>query len=277
MSAVEPLISKLAKASNKKEKLDAILNLGNLQNEKALETLIQVLSTEKDNQIKSHAADAIIKIGSKKAVNLSLRLLSNDSWITRMKAAEILGEIGDTKAVRALIRVLRFEEEASVREWAAIGLGKIKDKRAFKSLSQSLETESNPNVRKEAAIALGNLKDKSARESLITAIQTDNECQVRWAAISALSKINGDAETKQLIRDLTDELVNIIQKEKDEVKLSAAAKILGEIGNIAAAKTLYKTMKVSKELVRLEINLALDKMAKRFNYPSIDEFINLLK
>ncbi|NHJ48114.1 MAG: HEAT repeat domain-containing protein [Asgard group archaeon] len=277
MSDIKPLVSKLANANNSKEKLKIILELGELKEEKALRTLFQLLSTEDDNKIKSHVADAIIKIGGSKAVDFSIKLLRDASWVTRMKAAEILGELKDKKATNALIRTLKTDKEASVREWTVIGLGEIGDKKAVRVIIQTMMTEQNWQIRKESALALGKIKDKRAKKSLVTSFQTDVEYQVKWAAISALSKINDDEETKKLVNTLTQDLANIIQTEKDETLLSAAAKTLGEIGNIAAAKLMFKTMKISKELVRLEINLALGKMAKRFNYPTKDEFMNLLK
>jgi hypothetical protein len=277
MSDIKPLVSKLAAASNNKEKLEIILKLGELREERALRPLFQFLSAEEDNKIKSHIADTIIKIGGNKAVDYSIRLLRDTSWVTRMKAAEILGVLKDRKATNALIRTLRLEKEASVKEWAVISLGELGDKKATRIIIQTMMTDQNWQIRKESALALGKIRDKRAKKSLVTSFQTDMEYQVKWAAISALSKINDDEETKKLVNTLTQDLVNIIQTEKDENMLSAAAKTLGEIGNIAAAKLMFKTMKISKEFVRLEINLALGKMAKRFNYPTKDEFMNLLK
>lgn len=277
MNLVESLIAELACASDSESKSKIILKLGEYSNDQVLKNLVKILSSEEDNKVKSHAADAIIKIGGDKAVQLCLRLLRDNSWVTRMKAAEILGELKNKKATLPLVRILRNDPEVSVKEWATIALGKIKNKKAIKPLIQSLITEESWQVRKESALAIGNIRNKKAKDALTKAFYSDKECQVRWAAASALSIINDNNENKKMFQDLCQELLNIIKTEKDETKISAAAKTLGDIGNIEAAKIMFKTMKVSKELVRLEINLALCKMAKRYNYQSKDEFINKLK
>lgn len=277
MKAVESLLTELASANDSESKSNIILKMGEFENDKILKSLIKILNSDEDNRVKSHTADAIIKIGGDKAVFQCIRLLRNSSWITRMKAAEILGELKDKKATLPLVRILKNDPEVSVKEWAIIALGKIKDKKAVKPLIQSLTTEEDWQIRKESALALGNIRDKNAKNALIKAFHTDKEYQVRWASASAISIINDNEETKKLLQDLCQELLNIIKTDKDESKLSAAAKTLGDIGNIDAAKMMFKTMKVSKELVRLEINLALGKMAKRYNYQSKDEFLNKLK
>ncbi|NHJ39054.1 MAG: HEAT repeat domain-containing protein [Asgard group archaeon] len=277
MNLVESLMSELANANDSESKSKIILKMGEFKDDKILKKLVEILSSDEDNRVKSHAADAIIKIGGDEAVQNCLRLLRDNSWITRMKAAEILGELKNKKSTLPLVRILKNDSEVSVKEWAAIALGKIRDKKAIRPLIQTLLNEMSWEVRKESALALGKIKGKKAIGALTKAFYSDKECQVRWAAASALSIINDNNETKVLFKDLCQELLNIIKTEKDETKISAAAKTLGDIGNIEAAKTMFKTMKVSRELVRLEINLALSKMAKRYNYQNKEEFINILK
>ncbi|MCK5299312.1 MAG: HEAT repeat domain-containing protein, partial [Candidatus Heimdallarchaeota archaeon] len=212
----------------------------------------------------------------KEATQMLVHLLRSESWITRMKAVETLGELEDKKATLTLIRLLRNDPESSVREWAAISLGKIGDKKALKPLASALAKDSHFEVRMEAAKALGKIKDRKAKGALVQAFYSDAEYQVSWASASALANLN-DGESKKLLKELTKELVKILESEKDETVLSAAAKTLGEIGNEIAAKIMLKTMKISKELVRLEINLALGKMAKRLNYKDREEFIENIK
>jgi HEAT repeat protein len=276
MADVNLLISKLANASKKDAKCAAITELGNLGDEKAIKILVKHLNQEKDNQIKSFAADALITINSKKATQPLTRLLRSNSWITRLKAVETLGELEDKKATLALIRLLRNDPESNVREWAAISLGKIGDKKAVNPLIKSLTNDPHFEVRMEAANALGKIKDKKAKDALVKAFYSDSEYQVSWASASALANLN-DGESKKLLKELTKELIKVIESEEDETVLSAAAKTLGEIGNEIAAKIMLRTMKISKELVRLEINLALGKIAKRLNYKDREDFIENIK
>ncbi|MHA1220309.1 MAG: HEAT repeat domain-containing protein [Candidatus Heimdallarchaeota archaeon] len=272
MNNAQLAIEQLAEAKNDSTKFQLIKNLGNLGDESSLRILIDYLNTNEDDKIKSYAADAIIQIGGKKATALLLKSLPNKSWITRMKVVEILGELADKRAIYQLIRILRNDTKARVREWAAISLGKMNDKRTIKVLIQTLRKDSDWQVRVEAALALGKIGEKEAKKALMETFYNDREYQVSWASASSLGKLH-DNKSKKIISQLTSELTKILIEEKDETILGAAAKTLGEIGNLTEAKLMLQTMKVSKEFVRLELNIALEKMARRFDYDSREELI----
>jgi len=279
MVALEEIIEQLTKASSIEEKYSLIKQLGERKEQSALEILIPCLKNETDNTIKSYAADAIIKIGGKKAVLKVIKLLRNPSWVTRMKAAEILGELRNRLAVLPLIRVLRTDEEANVKEWAAIALGKIKDKRACRALINSLKTEENWQIRMEAAFALGIIENKQALDALLNSYYEDPDIRVRWAAATAYARI--DRQNSRILLDkLRKELLNVLEREKNETILCAAAKALGEIGDLSIVNQMINTMKISREMVRLELNVAVNKIVKKHNNlkeQEITETNNLMK
>ncbi len=272
MKEFEILLEELAVSSDIATQSTIISRLGETDKREAVNFLVKYLSKEIDNEIKSHVANAIIKISRKKAPLQLILLLRHKSWVTRMKAAEILGEIGDKKAVYPLIRILRIDQEPTVKEWAAISLGKIGDKKASKPLVASLLSDPNYEVRMESANALGRIMEKKSINPLLDAYYLDDDYRVKWAAASALVKLD-EEKSRELIEELTGNLIDIIRTEKDETVIGAAAKTIGEIGNEISAKILLKTIKISRELVRLEINLALGRMAKRFNYQTKEEFV----
>jgi HEAT repeat protein len=277
MSGVDSLIQQLVDANDKNEKYQIITQMGDLGDKSAIKYLINCLEVEEDNEIKSHAANAIIKIGGRKTSSKLYRLLRNPSWVTRMKTVEILGELKDKNASYLLIRTLRNDSEPNVREWAAISLGKIGDRKAIRHLIYILKNEEDWEVRMEAANALGMINGgKQVQNALKEIYYTDKEYRVSWAAASALTHIDKDA-AKPIVKELTYTLIDILKQEKDEEMRGAAARTLGEIGNKSAAKTMLNEIKLNKEFVRLEIDLALDKMAKRFNYKTKDEFIKNIK
>ena len=273
MDTLNLLLNQLATATDKKTKCQIITELGDLGNRKALKNLIRLLDFEKDNQVKSYASNAIIRICGKKMSILLLKSIRNESWVTRMKTAEILSEIKDKKGIHPLTKVLKNDQEASVRQWAAIALGNIKSKKATNALINALNTDTDWHVRMEAANALGNIKSKRIISALEKAFYTDEEYQVSCASASALAKIN-DEKSKNLLKELSNQLIDILHSEKNDTVIRAAARTLGEIGNETAAQLLVKKMKLSKEKVRLEINLALNKIAKRYNYKSFEDFVN---
>jgi len=87
----------------------------------------------------------------------------------RKRAAEILGLIGDTRAVPALIKTLQ-DEDRYVRIAAAAALGKTKDSRAVIYLMKIVEKmkwkESNT-----AAQALQSIRDPRSISSMVTALK----------------------------------------------------------------------------------------------------------
>ena len=192
-----------------------------------------------------------------------------------MKATEILGEIKDKTAVNQLIKNLQTDSEANVREWSAIALGNIKDKKALKPLMKSLKSDDDWEVRMEAANALGKIKSKEAIDSLMHAYYYDPNYKVNWSAAAAISMIDKN-NAKELVESLSANLIKILKEEKDEDMLSAAAKTLGEIGNKLAAKAMLAKRNVNKEMVKLEIDLALGKMAERFEFKTKEEFIHAI-
>jgi HEAT repeat protein len=69
-----------------------------------------------------------------------IRLLSDDDEMTRWKAAEALGRIGDTEAVDALVDTL-WDDDARVRLKVAWALGRIGDMRAYAPLQRLYRME----------------------------------------------------------------------------------------------------------------------------------------
>ena len=69
-----------------------------------------------------------------------IRLLSDDDEVSRWKAAEALGRLGDPAAVDELISTL-WDEDARVRLKAAWALGRIGDRRAYAPLQRLYRME----------------------------------------------------------------------------------------------------------------------------------------
>jgi HEAT repeat protein len=80
-----------------------------------------------------------------------IHLLSDDDEISRLKAAETLGRIGDPAAVDELVATL-WDDDARVRLKAAWALGRIGDMRAYAPLQRlyRMENEWAQEIIKEA-------------------------------------------------------------------------------------------------------------------------------
>ncbi|MHA1640789.1 MAG: HEAT repeat domain-containing protein, partial [Candidatus Heimdallarchaeota archaeon] len=116
-------------------------------------------------------------------------------------------------------------------------------------------------------------------EDLVNAYYNDPDIRVRWAAATAQAKIDKQ-NSSRLVKELRNELLNVLKEEKDETILCAAAKALGEIGDVSVLNQMINTMKISKEMVRLELNVAVNKIAKKHNVKNQEELLknnNLIK
>jgi HEAT repeat protein len=78
-------------------------------------------------------------------------MLSDDDEVSRWKAAEVLGRIGDPAAVEELISTL-WDDDARVRLKAAWALGRIGDRKAYAPLQRlyRMENEWAQEIIKEA-------------------------------------------------------------------------------------------------------------------------------
>ena len=130
------------------------------------------------------AADYLGDIGDSKAVPALIESLSDPviSWI----AAESLGKIGDTRAVQPLIAVLGSDEKW-LRRNAATALGLLGDPAAVLPLVNLLSDRKH-DVRQAAAAALGNLGGKES-VSALQLLAGDPDEKVRTTASASIEQI----------------------------------------------------------------------------------------
>lgn len=120
-----------------------------------------------------------------KQLLIELRDVNKDK---RRTAVMKLGMIGGDQAVRALMQTVQNnQEDLIVRGRAALMLGKMGDTRAVDALIRALDA---PGLQtpKNAAEALGKLGDPRAIEPLVMLVASSND-KTREAAIEALRKL----------------------------------------------------------------------------------------
>lgn len=145
--------------------------------------------------------------GTKKEENffLLISLLREGTLNYRWRAAEALGDEGDSRAVGPLIEALSDPYE-DVSWLAAKSLGKLQDPEAVLPLIELLKSEENWN-RLGAVEGLGLIGDPRAVEPLIGILKTDPVMKVRKKAAWALGRIGDPAARKGLseMGDVEDE------------------------------------------------------------------------
>ena len=254
---------------------------------------IKALSDD-DSDVRRHAAEALGKLGDKRAVDPLINALADDDSIVRRDAAEALGLLGDKRAVDPLIKALGDKEEWVRRtaakaleqlgqpEWAQYvrgddddfrRLGSSKDPRAVDPLIKALaEPDYIYDIRQAVAKALGHLGDKRAIDPLIKAL-ADNDSMVRKVAAEALEQL-GQPEWAQYVRGddddfhrlgsskdpkAVDPLIKALADWHDDVRKNAV-KALGLLGDKRAIDPLIKVLADDNSIVRDAADEALKKL-----------------
>ena len=130
-----------------------------------------------------------------------IQILEHPNAADRARAAIQIGEIGDRRAVPALIQTLR-DRDAQVRLAASEALGKLGDRQAVDSLIAIVH---DPNVMVGLTVveALGNIGGEKAVETLLRIAQ-EREGPLSLGAIQSLGTAGGDRSVKALTTALTD-------------------------------------------------------------------------
>lgn len=155
MSEIDELIEKL----NDKDDFvveDAIGAL-ELKGDEAVDSLISALSNRKKN-IRLHAANLLGAIGDEKAIKPLILTLSDNNKLVRREASTALSRMGPA-AVDPLIEVLD-NPDWRVRGAAAWALGNLNDEKAIPALEKLLDDESGY-VKSGAQSAIATIQRKA--------------------------------------------------------------------------------------------------------------------
>ena len=135
------------------------------------------------SQVRLDASHALVQLGGA-AVEPVMDRAAAGSDSLRYIAAQILGQLGDRRAIPFLKELLRADNRY-VREQAVRALGQLDDPRLHATLASVLAGDSVPDVRGAAAWSLGNHRDTTAVPSLVHALR-DTVPLVRRQALAAL-------------------------------------------------------------------------------------------
>jgi HEAT repeat protein len=208
----------------------AAVNIGKLDDESWVDSLIQALITEPDMYVREDITWALVRM-KETALQPLVDLLDDQNPSTRHHVTHVLTKIGGQEVVEPLIHSLPDTNGAVVSK-AAFGLAQIGDERAIPELvnllghpQREVETmlmdvlerfgtaavqpliermndECWP-VREQATDILGQIGDQAALPALIHALK-DGVWQVRFAAVTALGHM-GSAGAKTALQSLVDD------------------------------------------------------------------------
>ena len=227
----------------------------------ATPALVKTLQNDEHHLVRSHAAEALGKIGGTEAVPVLMSVLEKGDDSVRSDAARALGRIGDSRAVPALIAALDDGDESAnydiVSALRALG---HKAKAAVPALVRLVENDkangwiaaqalgavdadgigtpvliealgnADFQTRRSAAIGLGRIGRKAgAAERALHERLQDGDPRVRIAAAGALWSVSGKADAPVRV------LRSVLQAPEEWPTTWAAADALAEIGPAARA------------------------------------------
>ena len=205
--AVEPLVRVLrnTREEDRDVRLAAGRALGRIRDPRAVEPLLDALAAP-ESWLPARIAEVVLQFGPLAFEPLLARLEDSDNAAVRAWAAEILGDLGDTKATPSLLACLADLNEG-VRARAASALGKLRDRRAVPELIRMMLADPVPYVRIQVVRALGAISDPRALHHLIDALK-DGEWWVRIRVVEALEQL-GEPAIEPLYMALDDPDVEV--------------------------------------------------------------------
>jgi len=163
-------------------------DVAKLEKKEDIDGLIKALSYRKDEKIRFDAVKALGKLQAEKAVKTLIRILSNKNEKKSMRKEVViaLGKIKDNRSVDSLIPLLK-DHDKNYRHTAVTALSMIGDRRAVAPLLQAFKY-GNKEIHGELAEALGRFGDAKAVKPLKEAINSSTK-SVRKKIEKALKRI----------------------------------------------------------------------------------------
>jgi HEAT repeat protein len=106
---------------------ETVYLLSEFEDERVVEHLTRILLKDKDEAVRASAAEELGDLGDQRAIDSLIQALGDDNARVRESAAMALGEIGDKRAIPRLMKLLEDKNE-DVRDSAAEALGEITER-----------------------------------------------------------------------------------------------------------------------------------------------------
>lgn len=154
--------------------------------EPAIYEIKKSLLLSRDEEVRATALFMLYRINNPEAMNLVRTSLDDKSTIVRTAAARVLGLAKDGQSLARLMEIVQ-KDKASVRRQAATALGQIGDPKAISAL---INASSNPDDRFVEHSVIYSLITLKSPELLVQAL-SDTAANIRKAALIALDQMDG--------------------------------------------------------------------------------------
>jgi HEAT repeat protein len=210
-----------------------------LEEKKDIQGLVKVVERSKNKNVVKHAIIALGEMKDNRAVEPLIYALNSNLVTIRHYSVMALGHIGNAKAVKPLVTIIHKEDEyENVRESAVEALGKIATEEAIDNLVAILGTSLS-----DKALKVLKVVGKPAVEPLISAVKArDTDYTIRCWSATALGDI-GDMRAVEVLLDLLNDAGGALTMRLK----GHAAEALGKIGDNRAVEPLIKLLEDQRE------------------------------
>jgi len=176
--------------------------LGRIHDSRALLPLAQQL---KNQSSASHAVAAAISTFGPPAVEPVLNVLADqNAFYNHHLAVEVLGILGDNRAINPIIDILSATSNTKIEDNAVIALGKLNAKEALPYMVKIFKTTADINLRYHAMKAIAAIGGESAFNIFVTFIE-NGSFELRCLSLVGLASIEYLGNIHPLMVALQDE------------------------------------------------------------------------
>ena len=203
MINIEKIVLDL-EAEDRKLRIVAAEKLGNIRDENAIIPLIESLK-DIDPDVRLAASDSLFKIGPI-TVDYLIQALDEDDTNMQLRVIELLGEMGDKRAINPLIIFLDEKNNIFIRIATIKSLGGFDNEKVIDSLLFVL-TDKSYMLRIVVVEVLGEVGDERIKEILKESLK-DESYMVRESAKESIEKIEYRiTNSDEVITLLEDEMI----------------------------------------------------------------------
>jgi HEAT repeat protein len=210
--------------------------LGRIGDPGAVPGLAELLQDPRE-EVREAALFALVRIGSREALQAMIDALDSDNRWSQEKVAEAMEEAGDES--RRVLADLLTGENPHHRAFAAEVIGGIGGDGEAALLVDALADE-DMDVRARAADSLGRMRYRPARPALLRSLE-DPAWQVRAQAAKALGKVGDTSDASRLAGSLRDEEFWVRNN------AAAALREMGEAGETPLIEMLWDEDRFARE------------------------------
>ena len=131
------------------------------------------------------------------SVEILIEYLGDDDWLVREAAADLLGKIGDVRAVEPLIERLRVDKDTGVKELAIKALGLIGDARPVELLVEAIPIRPLRTLAMEALAKVKDVEVLRRHLELFERLKTDRDGLVSYNAGMIVDKLAATAQATE--------------------------------------------------------------------------------